>query len=642
AAAAVAIIASQVTSLRSLDDAARAASISMSALRDLNTAGAGVGIDASQMNQEMAAFAQKLREAQVAGGDLADFMEKNNIAIKDAHGNLLPVQQVFGKVAELVMSSNNEMDRLAALTKLGFSADMLRLIERQGDAVREFAASAKSAQDEVLQQGLRDGEALSAAWNSVWSDIKGAALSASVSVLGYIGDIAHQGAAKFEELGNRAAAAFHRMRGDAAAAAKASQAAFAAQRDEVEREAYQQVKGGKSPFGALDFNAIPRTPEKPRQTDAPTIKGLYDEDESGGGAKGKRGGDDAAAQARAALEQEIQTLRAGLERKKALWDEQAKLFTLSERERIAATKAATEDEYSAERALLLKELALEGQKSAQKQQINARLAQLEAKHDQDMLRLAGQNVQAIVKEWHKVVDAMANSLSSSITGMLTGQKKLVDGVRDMARAIIGEFVRMSVQTAANWAKGIASKVAMTVAGEAQLSAATTAGVATRQAAEASGEATGFAMKAASMAKSIMASAAETFAGVMAFLSPVMGPAAAGPASAAMATVASVAKFDVGAWSVDRDQFAMVHRSEMIMTAGQSEGMRNVIDLARGAFSGGGAAAPQVHAPVSMTINAVDARDVQRKVFGNGRAVAKELGRIARSGANLGVRGLSKV
>lgn len=636
AAGAAAVVASQVTNLRNLDDAARAAGISMQALNNLNTSGASVGIDPAQMNQEMAGFAQKLREAQVAGGDLADFLEKNNVEIKDARGNLLPVQQIFGKIAELVMSSNNEMDRLATLTKLGFSADMLRLIERQSDAVKAFAASAKSAQDEVLKQGMADGEALSAAWNGVWADIKGAALSASVSVLGAIGDILHEGSAKFTELGNHAAATFHRITGDAQAAARASQAAFEAQRNEMMRQAHNAVREGKSPFGGLDLNAFGERKKPDQQSDKPTIKGLYGEDDDDKKKTGK-GDNDAVRAAQAEIEGELQALRAGLDAKKTIIAESVKLKIMGDREAVAATRQATNDEYAAERALLDRELQIEGLKPSQRQQINNRIQQLEAKHNQDMLKLAGQNVEAIVKEWHKMSDAMASSLSSSISGMITGQKKLIDAVRDMARAIINEFVRMGVTMVADWAKAQASRVAMAVAKEGELTAAVTAGVATRQAAEASGETAGFAMKAAAMAKSIMASASETFAGVFGFLSPVMGPAAAGPAAAAEATVAAVASFDVGAWKIDRDQLAVVHRNEMVMTSGQSEGLRNVIDAARGG-AGASQGSPNISVAPQIHINAIDARGVSQLLKDNHRAVMDAVAHAARRGVHLATKG----
>jgi hypothetical protein len=75
---------------------------------------------------------------------------------------------------------------------------------------------------------------------------------------------------------------------------------------------------------------------------------------------------------------------------------------------------------------------------------------------------------------------------------------------------------------------------------------------------------------ASIVKSIMASASETFAGIFGFLSPVMGPAAAGPAVAGEASVAAVAaaipSFAVGTPWVQNDGLAMLHRGERVVTA----------------------------------------------------------------------------
>ena len=65
-----------------------------------------------------------------------------------------------------------------------------------------------------------------------------------------------------------------------------------------------------------------------------------------------------------------------------------------------------------------------------------------------------------------------------------------------------------------------------------------------------------------MVRSILSSAAEAFAGVFGFLSPLMGPFAAGPAAAAQATVASmassVASADIGMWQVPQDMLTLVH------------------------------------------------------------------------------------
>ena len=470
--------------------------------------------------------------------------------------------------------------------------------------------------------------------------------AAIASVVAMLGDLkaAFASALSFDFSG--VSASIDKFKGHAADVGTAVSGAMAPDLFSKTRTAWDQMRAGAGQYaGQLDavIERIRKQRDaqialiakggqegKPRGTDQvadPRVKS------KGGGGDGR---DDSVRAEQLKIEGEIQALRAGLDQKQAMIAESVKLKIATERQGVAANRQATQDEYVAERALLDRMMQIDGLKASQKQQINNRIQQLEARHNQEMLKLAGQNVEAIVKEWHKVIDAMASSLSSSISGVITRQKRLVDAVRDMARAIINEFVRMGVQTAADWAKGIASKVAMTVAGETQLTAATTAGVATRQAAEASGETAGFAMKAAAMAKSIMASASETFAGVFGFLSPVMGPAAAGPAAAAEATVAAVASFDVGAWKIDRDQLAVVHRNEMVMTAGQSEGLRNVIDAARG--GAGGSQRPNVHVSPQINISAIDARGVASLLKDNHRAVMDAVSHAARRGVHLATRG----
>src|SRR6202022_1731345 len=111
-------------------------------------------------------------------------------------------------------------------------------------------------------------------------------------------------------------------------------------------------------------------------------------------------------------------------------------------------------------------------------------------------------------------------------------------------------------------------------------AAVTAGGAARTGAEATASTAGIASTIGAVLKSIMASAGETFAGIFGFLSPVMGPAAAGPAAAGEATVlavgASGGALDVGAWSLPSDMLAMVHKGEMVVPAGVTPWAQGVI------------------------------------------------------------------
>jgi hypothetical protein len=185
-AAAAIIVAKQAAGLRDLDDAARTANVSISALKDLNAAGKNVGLEADKMNSEMGAFAVKLREAQVAGGELADFLKANNIAIVDSQGNLRPVQKIFGDIAEMVLKTTNEMDRMKTMETVGFSGETLRLIERQTEAVREFAASTKeagAAQEQAFQKTLTEGEKVSAAFRKLGEEASREVMNAAVAIL---------------------------------------------------------------------------------------------------------------------------------------------------------------------------------------------------------------------------------------------------------------------------------------------------------------------------------------------------------------------------------------------------------------------------------------------------------------------------
>lgn len=626
-----AVVAGQVSSLRDLDDAARAAKISMSALRDLNAAGLGVGIDAGQMNREMAQFAQKLREAQIAGGDLADFLKANNIAIQDAAGHLRPVQQIFGDIANLIARSNNEMDKLAALDKLGFSHDMLRLFERQTEAVKTFASSAIAAQDQVMRRGMADGEALSAAWHGMWEDVKGDALSASVSVLSTLGEIEHRGAVEFEELADRAKAAFHSITGDARAAAAATAAAFDAQKGELLRREDMAVKFGKSPFGELNASAFPSAPKAATPSDQPTIKGLYDK-----GDDSSKSNHDATAAAMKASEGEIQAAQRTFKAKEQLYADGVRLSILSDQQKFAADKAALDEEYNAERGLLQKELAIDGLKLAQKQAINDKLKALDQRHAEESQRLFMQTVQNEIQEWDRMIDSMSSSLSSGIAGMITYTTNFQTMMKRMVDQLLQQFVKLGVDLVANWAKSTLAQVILSQTAQGQMTAATIAGAAARTSATAGESAAGALSLIENALKTIAIDAGQAGAGVAAFLAPIMGPAAVGVGAATKGAVMAMAvpMYDIGAYKIDQDQLAMVHRNELVMPAAQAGAFRDMLDGAasgRGMGSGGGGGGDTTHNHFNVAIHAADAESV-RRLFANN---SKELFRALKNGARAG-------
>ena len=190
------------------------------------------------------------------------------------------------------------------------------------------------------------------------------------------------------------------------------------------------------------------------------------------------------------------------------------------------------------------------------------------KFQDDKERLELQAVQASQRNWQSLMQPIQRAFDTSITGMILGTTTLQKAVGNIAQSILAEFVNLGVKMVTNW---IASELAMTTAAE--------AGAAARTAAEGEGMAAGLAMKAANAVKSIMTDSAQAFSGIFGFLAPLMGPAAVGPAAAGEATVMAAASgiaSAAGGWVVQSDQLAMVHQNEMILPAGISQGLQNMI------------------------------------------------------------------
>lgn len=139
-------------------------------------------------------------------------------------------------------------------------------------------------------------------------------------------------------------------------------------------------------------------------------------------------------------------------------------------------------------------------------------------------------------------------------------------------------------------------------------AATTTGVAARSSAETAGASTSLTAQLASAVKSIAIDAGQAFAGIFAFLSPLMGPAAAGPAAAGEAAVyaaaGSIAAFDVGAWSIPQDMLGVLHAGETVLPQSFASGLRNAV-------GGGGDTPTAAAASITLApqISALDGKSV---------------------------------
>jgi len=312
----------------------------------------------------------------------------------------------------------------------------------------------------------------------------------------------------------------------------------------------------------------------------------------------------------------VKILHQAFAQQKILLDAEANQFQITQNQKFALLEAETEKEYETELALLQAKAAIGTMTVAQRQAVLNKIEELEAKHRTDMLRLDEQSIAAQQRMWTSALGSIETAFNSQLRGLLAGTTTWSQAFKKILGDLIIQFIEMCETMVVKW----------TAAQLAQTTAATT-GAAARAAAEQGAANAGVLANAANAIKAIMTDAGQAFAGVFAFLAPTMGPAAAGPAAAAQASVSAAAIFDVGTDYVVRGGLALIHPGETIIPPARGSG----------AFSGAGLGA-QVHAPVSISVAALDAQSVKRFFSDNSSHMLRAINDAVKRGAHLGLRG----
>ena len=221
---------------------------------------------------------------------------------------------------------------------------------------------------------------------------------------------------------------------------------------------------------------------------------------------------------------------------------------------MALSQQALDQEYALELAALQRREALGEQSLAAKQRIDDMIIEATRRRDDEMTALTRSALQQQERDYQSFANSIMQAFNSQLRGLLSGTENWHSAFKSVLENLLIKFIE--------WCE---TSVEHYVLAEVMKTAATTSGVAARTGAEEAGAAASMGAQGAAMIRSILSSAAETFAGVFGFLSPLMGPFAAGPAAAAQATVAgmagSVASADIGMWQVPADMLTLVHHNE---------------------------------------------------------------------------------
>jgi hypothetical protein len=251
------------------------------------------------------------------------------------------------------------------------------------------------------------------------------------------------------------------------------------------------------------------------------------------------------------------------------------------------------------------------------------------RRDDEMTSLTRSALQQQERNYQSFSNSIAQAFNSQLRGLLSGTENWRKAFKAVLEDLLIKFIEWCETTVGHF-----------VVAEAMKTAATTSGVNARLGAEEAGAVASMATQGASMIRSILSSAAETFAGVFGFLSPLMGPFAAGPAAAAQASVASmvgaVASADIGMWHTPQDMLTLVHHNELVMPAAEASAFRSMLS---GAAPGHGGGSVAIHPTTNVHVSALDAGSVSQWMKSNSSQMLRAIDEAVRHGSALGLKRL---
>ena len=320
-----------------------------------------------------------------------------------------------------------------------------------------------------------------------------------------------------------------------------------------------------------------------------------------------------------------------MKQKLALYAEEARFYEITEAQKLELSRQAVDEDYSDELAALQRRETLGDQSLAAKQRIDDMLIEATRRRDDEMTSLTRSALQMQESEYQSFANSIEQAFNSQLRGLLSGTENWRSAFKRALDDLMIKFIE--------WSETMAAHAAIA---EAMKTAATTTGVAARTGAEEAGATASMGAQGAAMVRSILSSAAETFAGVFGFLSPLMGPLAAGPAAGAQATVAgmagSVASADIGMWQVPQDMLTLVHHNELIMPAAEAGSFRSLLNDG-GAQGGQNGSAVHIHPTTNLHVSALDSASVSQWMRSNSSVMLKAVDEAVRHGARLGLRRL---
>lgn len=136
-------------------DASKKVGVSAEDLQAYHFAAKLAGVGAEEMTSALVKFSKTAGGAEEESSQLAKLFEANGVSMKDAHGNLLPLNDLLQRFADIVARAKNDQEA-AAMAAIGFGkagAGMVPLLRQMTGGMDDLGQKAREA-GVVLQNDL--------------------------------------------------------------------------------------------------------------------------------------------------------------------------------------------------------------------------------------------------------------------------------------------------------------------------------------------------------------------------------------------------------------------------------------------------------------------------------------------------------
>jgi hypothetical protein len=141
-----------------IGDGAERVGLTTDQFQSLRYAVVATGGSVQQADSFMDRFANSVAQAAKGQGDLYNFLRVNNVALKDAQGNLLPTNTLLGKYADLVKNTASPQQQLNEAIMVGgrqAGPALVSVLKEGSDGLEKFGVDAQNA-GVILDKDLID------------------------------------------------------------------------------------------------------------------------------------------------------------------------------------------------------------------------------------------------------------------------------------------------------------------------------------------------------------------------------------------------------------------------------------------------------------------------------------------------------